>query len=66
VRVDAPTTNSRLYDVYWKTNLMDNTPWIPCGHDVPGHAEGTNLWLEVTNGSERVFYRTGVKVVNPW
>jgi hypothetical protein len=45
---------------------MDNTPWIPCGHDVPGHAEGTNLWLEVTNGSERVFYRTGVKVVNPW
>jgi hypothetical protein len=66
VRVDAPTTNSRLYDVYWKTNLVDQQPWKPYGLDVAGMPNGTNVWLSVTNNGSPTFYRTGVKVVNPW
>lgn len=62
VCVDEPTTNTRVYDAFWKTNVLGEGPWVPCGLDVPGADAGTNLWLSVTNEAEKVFYRAGVRV----
>lgn len=62
VRVDAPTTNSRVYDVWWKTNLTGGEAWAPWGLMTPGEANGTNIWFRVTNVNERMFFRTGVRL----
>ena len=62
LRVDAPTTNSRVYDVWWTTNLNGAAVWAPWGLTVPGKADGTNIWLYVTNTNERMFFRTGVRM----
>ena len=60
--IEAPTTNSRLYDAYWKTNLMSSDSWFRVGHIVPGDDAGGNLWLTVTNLQDTLFYRIGVRV----
>jgi arylsulfatase A-like enzyme len=66
VRMDAPTTNSRLYEIYWKTNLVDTSVWTPCGLETWGSAAGTGLWFDITDkptGSmPRIFYRLGVRM----
>ncbi len=62
LRVDAPTTNSRLYDAYWKTNLLTGEPWVQVGGSVSGDGAGGALWLTVTNSPGALFYRTGVRV----
>ncbi len=62
VRVDAPTTNSRLYDVWWRTNLLLEESWSRCGLDIPGENDGANLWLSVTNSEPVIFFRTGVRL----
>ncbi len=54
-----PTTNSRNYTVYWKTNLMEHS-WVPYGVLVQGAANGTAVQLTVTNAVGQRFYRTGV------
>jgi hypothetical protein len=56
-----PTTNSRRYEVYWKTNLMDQS-WTAYGLNVPGADNGGVVLLTVTNDPGRRFYRTGVKL----
>ena len=59
--VPAPTTNSRLYDAWFSTNLM-GANWQPLNMNVPGAANGAALTLSVTNTVESAVYRTGVKL----
>ncbi|MBN1268543.1 MAG: lamin tail domain-containing protein [Kiritimatiellae bacterium] len=57
-----PTTNSRIYDAWWNTNLIQGD-WNAFDLDVPGRGDGAALTLTVTNDApEERFYRTGVKV----
>lgn len=60
--VGPPTTNSRLYEAWWKTNLMEVVPWAPYGLYVPGADLGGPVILVVTNDPGERFYRTGVKL----
>jgi hypothetical protein len=57
----SPTTNSRVYDVWVTTNLM-NPSWSPRYLNVPGALNGGPITLAVTNIGERGYYRTGVKL----
>ncbi len=59
--VPAPTTNSRVYDAWFTTDLVD-APWQAIGLNVPGPANGASILLTVTNSLENAVYRTGVKV----
>ena len=59
--VGPPTTNTRIYDVAWSTNLLQ-TNWTAFNLNFLGAANGSALTLTVTNLHEMVFYRTGVKV----
>ena len=59
--VGPPTTNSRVYDVLWCTDLVEGT-WSEFGFDQPGNADGSALQLTVTNDLGLKFYRTSVKV----
>ncbi len=55
----GPTTNSRVYDIWWSTNLMANPQqWNRLGVTTPGN--GGTLSLPVTNTDNRAYYRTGV------
>lgn len=56
-----PTTNSRAYDVWWSTNLV-NGDWTPMGYNLPGQADGSALPLTVTNDAPVRNYRTGVRL----
>jgi hypothetical protein len=58
----VPTTNSRIYDVWWSTNLISG-PWTAAGLNVPGQANGSavDLCVSSTNHVLR-FYRTGIRV----
>jgi hypothetical protein len=59
--VGPPTTNSRIYDAYYNTNLVTG-PWTPYNFNVQGAADGSSFFLTVTNDAAGRFYRTGVKV----
>ena len=59
--VPAPTTNSRVYEAWYTTNLTDG-PWVPMGFDQPGPANGASFYFTVTNAAEMRVYRTGVKL----
>jgi hypothetical protein len=61
IQVGPPTTNSRVYDVWVSSNLV-NGAWSPMNRDVPGASDGAAVMMTVTGVRERVFYRTGVKV----
>lgn len=55
----GPTTNSRVYDVFWTTNLLSNPQqWNRLNAPVPGN--GGTVTLSVTNDVPVRFYRTGV------
>jgi hypothetical protein len=57
----APTSTGRVYDVYWRTNLVpESQPWLPYGLSVTGN--GGVITLTATNSGEECFYRTGVKL----
>lgn len=59
--VAGPTTNSRVYDAWWTTNLLANpVVWNRYGLNVPGSDTGTNLVLHITNATPFRIYRTGV------
>lgn len=59
--VTGPTTNSRVYDIWWSTNLLANPQeWTRYGLNVVGEASGTNVLLQVTNDVPTRSYRTGV------
>ncbi len=56
----GPTTNSRVYDVWFSTNLMGAPQtWTRYGLNVPG-VNGTNVVLQVTNDVPTRVYRSGV------
>ncbi|OQA26390.1 MAG: Carbohydrate binding domain (family 25) [Verrucomicrobia bacterium ADurb.Bin345] len=61
IQVGPPTTNSRLYDVWVTTNLL-NPVWTPRNLNVPGALNGGALWLSVTNQGEGGYYRSGVRL----
>lgn len=55
----GPTTNSRVYDIFWTTNLLSNPQqWNRLNAPVPGN--GGTVTLNVTNDVPVRFYRTGV------
>ncbi len=56
-----PTTNTRMYDAWWNTNLVDG-PWNAFNFNVTGAANGAAVFMTVTNSEINRFYRTGVKV----
>ena len=48
VQIDPPTTNSRIYDISYGTNLLDGL-WTPFGFNVPGRSDGGALQFNITN-----------------
>ncbi len=61
LQVPAPTTNSRVYDVWSNTNLVQGI-WAPLNLNVPGMPNGAALQLIITNTQPAINYRTGVKI----
>jgi hypothetical protein len=59
VMIQAPTTNSRLYDLSYSADLMGDT-WTPLGLNVPGAANGGAVMLNVTNNGSGGHYRARV------
>jgi alpha-glucosidase len=60
VEIAPPTTNSRLYDVSYGSNLV-NGAWMPLGLNVPGRADGGGLTFTITNKVDaQVYFRTRV------
>ncbi|HMO04173.1 MAG TPA: glycoside hydrolase family 31 protein [Kiritimatiellia bacterium] len=59
VMIQAPTTNSRLYDLSFSADLMGDT-WTPLGLNVPGAANGDAVMLNVTNNGAGGHYRARV------
>ena len=55
-----PSSSIRLYDVLWKTSLLDRTPWQPFGPGTMG--TGGRLEIPVTNSAANTYYRTTVRV----
>ncbi|MBN1270204.1 MAG: hypothetical protein JXB04_11505 [Kiritimatiellae bacterium] len=62
LQAGPPTTNSRQYDVWWKTNLVTPEPWVPFNFNVYGRVDGLPVDMTVTNDGVYRFYQTGVKV----
>jgi beta-glucanase (GH16 family) len=56
----SPSSTGRLYDVYWRTNLLDPAGWQPCGLGWPGN--GGDLPLSITNELPEAVFRAGVWV----
>lgn len=59
--VPAPTTNSRLYDAWFTTNLL-GSDWAALNLNVTGAPNGASLNLSVTSAVDSAIYRTGVKL----
>ncbi|MGD9872979.1 MAG: hypothetical protein AB7T27_01790 [Kiritimatiellia bacterium] len=59
--IPEPTTNSRVYDAWYSTNLVDGL-WQPFGLDIAGPVNGAQIQLNVTNDQNLIYYRTGVKI----
>ncbi len=59
--IPGPTTNSRMYDAWISTNLVDGT-WERTNLDMPGAPNGANVTLTDTNQGGKLFYRTGVRI----
>jgi alpha-glucosidase len=56
LQVPPPTTNSRLYDVSFGSNLLDGL-WWPYGFNTPGRDDGGGLTFTVTNAvDDHLFY----------
>jgi len=61
--VTGPSTNSRVYDVWWSTNLLANPQvWTRYDLNVTGDDAGANVTLQVTNDVPFRIYRTGVSL----
>ncbi len=61
LRTSAPTTNSRLYDVWFSPTILD-AAWTPLNLNRPGANNGGSVDLLITNQQAQGFYRTGVKL----
>ena len=55
-----PSSTGRVYDIFWRTNLLDASEWTGLNLNLPGN--GGNLVLSVTNSTDQRYYRTGVKL----
>ncbi len=59
--VIMPSSSNRLYDVYWRTNLLNGEDWNAIQLGIPG--TGSNLILRITNEvAGRVYYRGSVRL----
>ncbi|OQW96576.1 MAG: hypothetical protein BWK77_04265 [Verrucomicrobia bacterium A1] len=61
LQAGGATTNSRVYDVWVSTNLLEPT-WLPVNLNVSGALNGAPVSLTITNQADIGYYRTGVKV----
>ncbi len=59
--INGPTTNSRLYDV-WYTPDLSGSGWIPMNMNILGKNDGGPVTLVLTNSGSIRFLRTGVKI----
>ncbi|MBN1268645.1 MAG: hypothetical protein JXB04_03580 [Kiritimatiellae bacterium] len=59
ITVPAPTTNSRVYDLWVSTNLVGGD-WTPRNLRIPGANNGAPISLMATNVGELGYYRSGV------
>ena len=55
-----PSSTGRVYDAYWKTNLLDSSEWQAYGLSVTGN--GGQIILTVTNAQPVRHHRSGVKL----
>jgi len=55
------TSTRRVYDLWWKTNLMD-AAWNPLSLNLPGNYDGSSVTLTASNTAQRLFYKSGVKM----
>lgn len=61
----TPTTNSRLYDLFVSSNLVEGI-WSPLGLEVPGADTGGGLTFAVTNTTDnRLFFKGRVRLQPP-
>jgi hypothetical protein len=56
-----PTTNSRVYDAWYSTNLM-TSEWTAYGLSITGRQDAGAVTLTVTNTRDNAHYRTGVRM----
>jgi predicted alpha/beta superfamily hydrolase len=61
LRTGPPTSDGRLYDVWFTPDLMNPT-WTPLNLDIPGASDGSAVSITVTNSGDVGHYRTGVKL----
>jgi len=61
IKAGPPTTNSRVYGVWFGADLVDGQ-WIPMNINRPGADDGSAIFITVTNGGSSGNYRTGVKI----
>jgi len=61
IKAGPPTTNSRVYDVWFGADLMDGQ-WLPLNMNLPGANDGSAIFITVTNTGDIGHYRTGVKI----
>lgn len=60
VYVPPPTTNSRVYDVAFGSNLLDGL-WWPMGLNTTGRSDGAGMTFTLTNRvDEELYYRSRV------
>jgi hypothetical protein len=58
-----PSSSARVYDAYWKTNLMDYaTPWQSYGLSVQGNGAAITLTLTNDDVAGKRYFRTGAKL----
>jgi len=59
----GPTTNSRVYDVWWTTNIAAQPQeWIRYGLNVQGDDNGNDVTLQITNAVNSRIFRSGVSL----
>ena len=61
ITIPAPTTNSRVYDVWYCSNLFTGA-WTPMNMNAFGPADGSSFLISITNEAAWRAYRTGVKL----
>ncbi len=61
VHIGPPTTNSRVYQVFWSSNLVGGA-WTPYSGAMPGQADGGAIEVLVTNAVPAGYYRTRVRL----
>jgi len=59
----GPVTSSlRVYDLLWKSNLLDSTPWTPLNLNVPGNYDRSPMWISIDPVAKQGYYRNEVKL----